>query len=74
MPDYLWPYIEEQNKKVEESQTSQYENWSDEVWVGIKWKVLRFPAGENHIGVILFPEDTSYLAVCDAAVVLKQEE
>ncbi|MBT8458084.1 MAG: hypothetical protein KJN60_00255, partial [Boseongicola sp.] len=41
MPDYLWPYVLEQNERVFKTKSPQYENWSDEQWVSIRWRCLR---------------------------------
>ncbi len=73
MPDYLWPYVLQENDKVFKSQTSQYETWSDEVWVSLKWKCLRFPVDDNHVGVVLFPENEEHLKLCDEAVRLNKD-
>jgi hypothetical protein len=72
MPDYLWPYVLEQNEIVLDKEHSQYEDWSDNVWVSCEWKRLRFPIGKYHIGVILFPKEADDLARCDAALKLER--
>ena len=74
MPDYLWPYVLEQNERVFKTKSPQYEEWSDEVWVGVRWKCLRFWVDDDHVGVILFPLDESHLAVCAEALRAKEDE
>lgn len=71
MPDYLWPYVIEQNNKVFQTKAPQYEDWSDETWVGVKWRCLRFYVDAEHVGVILFPHDESHLSVCAEALAIK---
>lgn len=71
MPDYLWPYVLEQNAKVMSQKSSQYETWSDKQWIGVEWRCLRFPVGDA-VGVILFPIDEKYLEVCDRALGLDE--
>jgi PAS domain-containing protein len=68
MPEYLWPYVLEQNARVLRTKKSQYEDWSDEQWVGVKWRCLRFPADDGTVGVILMPENEEYLEIIDAAL------
>lgn len=74
MPEYLWPYVLEQNERVFKTHSPQYEDWSDEVWVGVKWKCLRFYVDPEHVAVILFPVDESHLAVCAEALKLGPDE
>jgi len=74
MPDYLWPYVLEQNRKVAAQGHSQYEDWSDDAWVSCEWRCLRFPIGEYHVGVILFPKEEEDLERCDAALRIKRNK
>lgn len=72
MPQALHEYIAEQNSIVQQSRLSQYEFWQDETIEGtIKWKVLLFPVGQFHIGVVLFPLDEKDLGMCDHALTLR---
>lgn len=68
MPEKLAQYIEKQNAIVRASNKSQYETWQDDTMEGTKeWQVLRFPCGEYHIGVVLFPKQEAHLLQCDLA-------
>jgi len=73
LPVHLAEHIQEQNIKVRKSKKSQYETWQDDTMKGtVKWNVLRFPCGDYHVGVVLFPKNEQYLEKCDLALNLKE--
>jgi hypothetical protein len=73
MPAELAEYVQKQNARVRKTQRSQYEAWRGSDPAGVDWQVLRFPCGSHHLGVILFPKKQSHLALCDDALLSKDD-